>query len=496
MPAKKRPALSPKATGGGGVDFEHAVAAWFMVCLLTDTAPLAERLGRITRIEFQTGEAYRPLDDILLHLDGSLGHRRCALSIRSNRQITASGAPEDFVAALWRLALEPGETEFRLEHDQAGLMTAPLAAGIADAMHAVLRAAAAQDTARSIPTTKGKVQAALLDSFACPPELAARHMPPVDSLRRVLRSVVHSEFDFERQNSANLKNALTLCRSALASGDAAEAELLWNELCKLATQLCPNEGMLTRASLLDRIRGRFALRALPHHETDWTRLRELTAAELATIRDTVGDSLRLPRETELEELAALGARFVVLHGESGVGKTVVAKWWTEKQPPAVRVWWLDAGSLDAASFSAFVQTLGLRNSLPELLDGTPDAHAWLVVDGLDASYAPHVFRHLSRLLRLFPECWRVLVTCQTEHWERVLNSLEQANATVEWSLIEVSTPDVTDDVLARFKNLQPLLQRQRLRSLITRPRYLDSLARRFDSSNFNREWVGESDMLM
>jgi hypothetical protein len=89
--------------------------------------------------EFQTGDAYRPLDDILLHLDSHDGERRCALSIRSNRQITASGVPAHFVTAVWRLALEPGETGFRLEHDPAGLMTAPLAVGVADAMHALLR---------------------------------------------------------------------------------------------------------------------------------------------------------------------------------------------------------------------------------------------------------------------------------------------------------------------------------------------------------------------
>ena len=126
----------------------HTVAARFMVCLPTDTTPFAERLGRLTRIEFQTGDAYRPLDDILLHLESPDGERRCALSIRSNRQITASGVPGDFATAVWQLALEPGETGFRLEHDLAGLMTAPLAGGVADAMHALLRAASAQDTAR------------------------------------------------------------------------------------------------------------------------------------------------------------------------------------------------------------------------------------------------------------------------------------------------------------------------------------------------------------
>src|SRR5439155_25854989 len=118
---------------------------------------------------------------ILLHLDKAGTVRRCALSIRSNRQVTAAGMPVDFILAVWRLSLEPGETGFRLEHDLAGLVTAPLAAGVADALHALLRAAAAQDVERSVATPKGKIQSALLKSFECPQELTARCAPPVDA---------------------------------------------------------------------------------------------------------------------------------------------------------------------------------------------------------------------------------------------------------------------------------------------------------------------------
>ena len=406
--------------------------------------------------------------------------------MRSNRQFTEAGAPDDFVAAVWRLALEPGETAFKLDHDRAGLMTASLARGVADALHALLRAAAAQDATRSLPTPKGRMQTALLNSFACPPNLAARHAPDEDKVRRVLRSVVHQEFDFEQQNSTNLTHALGICRSALASGDAAEAELLWGDLCEIARQLCPNEGVLTRAGLLDRLRKKFSLRALPNHEPDWLRLHDATQRKFAAIRDVIGDTLRLPRDVELRELAGDNARWIALHGESGVGKTVVAKWWGQSQPTGVRVWWLSAEALDAVSFSAFEQSLGLRNQLADLLATTPEAAAWLIVDGLDMAYEPQVFRHLSQLLRLLPDCWRVLLACQTEHWERVQNALQEANLVVGWSLIEVPPPTVPDEALARFTNLQPLLQRPRLRSLITRPKYLDSrLARRFDPASYH-----------
>jgi hypothetical protein len=492
---KKGPPLSAKSLAGGGVDFEHAVAAWFIACLLTDTPPLAETFGRLTRIEFQTGDAFRPLDDLLLHLENGGKKRGCALSVRSNKQITRSGMPDDFVLAAWRLSLEPGATGFRLEHDLAGLITARLASGVEDALHTLLRAAAAQDVDRSVPTAKGKIQTALLESFECPEELAARYKPPKETLRRVLRSVVHKDFDFERQNSVSLKQGINLCRSALISGEAVQAELLWSELCGIATRLSPNEGSLTRAGLLDRLRGTFALRASPHFEPDWERLRNLTSEELATIRDAIGDEVRLPRERELTELSTPDVRFVALHGEPGVGKTVVAKWWAEKQMNTARVWWLNAGALDVVSFTAFAGTFGLQNSLADLLASTPDARAWLVVDGLDASYDSRVFRHFAQLLHALPQCWRVLVTCQTEHWERIRDLLEKANATVDWILFEVFTPAILEGVLAQFKNLEPLLRRPRLRPLITRPRYLDSLTRHFNPRNFKRDWVGESDFL-
>ena len=465
-----------------------------MACLLTDTAPLAETFGRLTRIEFQTGDAFRPVDDLLLHLENAGKTRRCALSVRSNRQITSSGMPEDFVLAVWRLSLEPGATEFQVEHDLAGLITARLASSVEDALHTLLRAAEAQDVDRSIPTPKGKIQSSLLESFECPKDLAARHSPPPDTLRSVLRSVVHKDFDFERQNSASRKDAINLCRSALVTGEMAEANLLWGELCGIAVQLAPNEGSLTHGGLLDRLRGKFVLSTLPHHARDWEQLDRLTRNDLETIRDTIGDELRLPRDRELRELAEPSVRFVVLHGEPGVGKTVVAKWWIEKQEGSIRAWWLNATALDAPTFAAFASTLGLQHPLPDLLGATPDKLACLVIDGLDASYDWRVFRHLTQLLHSLPQCWRVLLTCQTEHWDRIRNSLQTANDTTQWFLIEVSTPTIPDTQLAEFKNLEPLLQRPRLRSLITRPRYLDSLVRHFQPGTLENDWVGESDL--
>lgn len=491
---KKRSVISSKSSGGGGFRFEYAVAARLMICMLTDTPPLADPLGRLVKMEFQA-RAWSPFDDILLHLEEEGGPRLCGLSVRSNRQFTQQGAPQEFVDGLWRQALVPDESGFRLERDKMGFITSPLAGRVSDALHAVLRAAGAQDELRTVPTPRGRIQTAILESFKCPATLAIGREVNLDTFRQVLRSVVHKEFDFEQQNSSSLTDSIAMCRAALAGGDAAEAGNLWEILYELASAMAPNEGAITRSSLFERLRGRFDLRALPHHEPDWRRLERLSGQEISSIRDRVGNDLILQREAELGTLTATDSRLMVLHGESGVGKTVVAKWWAESQTTAVRVWWLSADTLDDRDMVGFQQSLGLRNPLSDLLAAAPNQSGCLIFDGIDKIYKPRAFRALVQLLKWLPPSWRVLLVCQSSHWERVRHAMRTENFEAQWTPIEIGPPVISEDTWNGFSNLRPLVKRTDLRSLISRPKYLDSLLLRFDPVTYQREWVGESDLI-
>src|SRR5205823_12780133 len=89
-------------TGGGGFGFENSVAARFLLDLLGGTNSLGIDFGRIVRVDWQARDAGWLADDLALTCtSGPGGDRAAGLSIKSNRQVTASGFSANFVAALW-----------------------------------------------------------------------------------------------------------------------------------------------------------------------------------------------------------------------------------------------------------------------------------------------------------------------------------------------------------------------------------------------------------
>jgi hypothetical protein len=77
-----------QATGGGGFSYENAVAARFLLDLLAGTNALGVDFGRITRIDWQVGDAGWLADDLVITCKLSGTGRTAALSIKSAQQVT------------------------------------------------------------------------------------------------------------------------------------------------------------------------------------------------------------------------------------------------------------------------------------------------------------------------------------------------------------------------------------------------------------------------
>ena len=90
-------------TGGEGFRFENCVAARFLVDLLGGTNSLGNEFGRVVRVDWQARDAGWLADDLAITCKpiGPGGDRSAGLSIKSDRQVTASGFPLNFVAAIW-----------------------------------------------------------------------------------------------------------------------------------------------------------------------------------------------------------------------------------------------------------------------------------------------------------------------------------------------------------------------------------------------------------
>lgn len=397
----------PKNTGGGGFVFEDDVCAWLLACMLAGEPVFEPKLGAPIRIDFQTRVDGWFLDDVLLTTPAGAAGHRFALSVKSNAQLTASAAPEDFVRCAWEQWLHVGSSVFRGEQDFMGLITAPLSGTAASSVAALTEKVQVADPdllpgRLATPHWASQDERALFASFHCPPSLDTGTLTAVDTAR-LLQRLRFLQCDFSAVTSASLKNALELCRRSVRSHSAEDAQDLWRLLRGIAARYRPRAGSLTLGSLVDELRCEIDLADHPEHSADWTTLDGRSRREAAATRDTLGGGIRLGRDADVSGLAAAVAanELVALLGPSGSGKSAIAKVLFERRASSnQRTLWVDARSLDSPDFGAFEAALRTRHSLAELLGRTSSAEPMLILDGLDRLYSDGAFRNAALLLKI------------------------------------------------------------------------------------------------
>jgi hypothetical protein len=110
-----------KSTGGGGYTFADKVAAAFLAQMLKRAFPLEIGFDPIVGLHFETRESGHILDDLLLILQRGTEATRCAVSVKSNRQLTNTGFNQEFVADAWEQHRRPAGPNFNPEKDLLGL---------------------------------------------------------------------------------------------------------------------------------------------------------------------------------------------------------------------------------------------------------------------------------------------------------------------------------------------------------------------------------------
>lgn len=98
MPRNSAPT---KSTGAGGYTFADKVAAAFLAQLLKRTFPVEPEFGAISELHFEARDAGQILDDLGLVLTRGTESTRCAISVKSNRQLTKAGFNAEFVQDAW-----------------------------------------------------------------------------------------------------------------------------------------------------------------------------------------------------------------------------------------------------------------------------------------------------------------------------------------------------------------------------------------------------------
>jgi ABC-type cobalamin/Fe3+-siderophores transport system ATPase subunit len=501
----------PQLTSGKGFGFEDQVGAWFVVQMLSGIAPLGGSLGKLEQLSFQTRADGWLIDDLLLTCsDGGVIHR-CPFSIKSNRQFTSRKAPGDFVALAWEQFCSPLPNPFNSDNDYIGIITASLPLEVVDAL-THLRNAARQQTSdvmagRVASGEFSKVATALYLSFACPPEFAERMPANPLQIPELLRRLFVLPLDLQEVESRDLSQALAWCQQALDSGKPNEARILWDALLRITAETRWEGGQIDLANLLAKLRGHFRLRPHPDFAPDWQRVLRNSKQRIEALPATIGPSAHLTRQALLTEIAehVEAHPVTVLLGESGVGKSVLARDYARSIGSDTETIWLDAKSLDVDSLPEFSTGLGTHFGWETLTRAANWARLILVLDGIEKLWRDEALATLVRLLGVLhlghPDSpFRVLLTCQPRDWERILMRLIDTGLDVSaLSPVEIDglEQQELEKLLTTYPQLKTLLARSNLLPLLARPKVLDVLVRHIVVGSLpnTRRWVGETDLI-
>ena len=487
-PSKKAPV---RLTGNSGSSYEDLVSARFLLDMLSATNSLGTEFGRVTRVDWQARDDGWLADDLAISCETPQGEKRAAgISIKSDQQVNTAGFPADFVNTAWSQWLGRGTNRtFRPGIDAIVLVTAELPSSLKRAweplLTEVLQTTPERMIARLTPdsgdgTQSSQLQRTLFHSFL-PPEGWTEGKDPSNTVR-LLHDVRLLDFDFNTPASHDANVAVLDCQNILSTGQASDAQKLWDRLIGIAAEKRPAGGSIDLRELLAKLRDEFNFQNHPDFRADWSNLERFTREAMDGVQTLVAGTVQLPRTDERaairNRLTSAGACFLV--GESGCGKSALAKEVAGTDYP--RVIWLTANVLDHDTEAEFDRAISLRHPLVQVLRAAPE-RCLVVFDGIDA-YTERALRLTSRFIKdlLAADATHIhlLFSVQfaaAEKKMRQLALLGVAHAVLAVTPVERPTESDVRDLLARFPNVRWVAVRPELRSVLTNLKILDWFAR-------------------
>jgi hypothetical protein len=478
-----------RLTGNAGTRYENPVAARFLLDMLMGGNSLGD-FGRIARVDWQARDAGWLADDLALTCEPTSDDRRSVgISIKSDQQVNSRGFPPDFVDVAWGQWLGRDTSRvFQKGRDAIALVTGELPSGVKSDWTALLseilqgtadRIVSRLNSSPAEGSQTSAVQRAIVANFACP----QRYQHPMDEAEtvRLLHDVRLLDFDFASPTSQSRQHALRDCQNALTSGDANDAQDLWDRLVGIADEKRPTGGSLDRRELLAALRHRFGFRDHPDYRADWEMLRRRATDAMAEVETRIAKLAQLPRATDRksigQRLASAGT--CVLVGESGSGKSGLAKEIALADYP--RTIWLSANVLDQESPLDFEGAIGLHHPLIEVLASAP-SQCLVIFDGIEGC----TDRALRLIARIATDIFasrathvHLLFSLQFQSADaklRRLATLGMPAETLEITPIGRATPGEIQALLAPFPDLQWLALRPQLGPLLTNLKVLDWFA--------------------
>ena len=371
-----------KATGGGGYTFADEVAAGFLVQMLRRAFPLEPELGPIAEVHFEASDTGQILDDLLLLLKHGNETTRCAISVKSNRQLTKAGFNGEFVHDAWKQWDGATGSSFNRDTDLLGLIVGVIDNQTLEEWRGLQK----QDVA----TTPERMVQRLADSQ----QSSATQRAIFQSLHRARNRGVPNPIETARLASrirvlpfleGEVGEYINRCAQTVLDGSLSEGAKLWSRLRQLAADNRGTGGYFDLPKLVRALRLDFELVDYPDFEADWRRIEAVSAENVKGVRRVIGTDIQLARTDEMNLISAevAGHNVVVIAGESGSGKSAVVSRLLATGGPFKRALWLSAEQLSKASQTEVAHAFNLRHSIPDLIHNSTLRGCVLIVDGFE-----------------------------------------------------------------------------------------------------------------
>lgn len=500
-----RELATTKETGGGGFAFADRVGAWFLLQMLSQTMPLQPRQGIINEVQFETRESGWLLDDLLLVLADGPDTFRCAISTKSDTKLSKGGFDTEFVRDAWEQWRGVPNATFDRERDYLGLATGGVPDGVlldwADLERQASSGAADRLEARLAASSL--TQRRIFESVVRPGGSAETNASAAIEGARLLARIRVFSFDFEFPQSADERRAVAQCRDRTRLETVESGAQLWNTLIGVAAESRTTGASISVSRLLRAVRDAAELKEFPDYRTDWEKINNRSAANMAEIRTTVGDNIHLERNEEQKELESALERnsAVALVGESGSGKSALVSAVAQKKGGFDCIVWLKPEQISQPSEPDLVEHLGLRHGLGTLIEGSVRSKGLLVVDSFERFESDARARaiELVRMVRERGESqWKIVITAQTQNWLDARRSLLDAGlSNVEVLAFAKPKPDEVAAMLASAPGVARLFDRRELQPILCNLAILHWVINTERTHPFDesRTWVGEAELI-
>lgn len=413
---------SAELTGGAGFNYEDLVVAYYLAALLLE-GHAAGCTGVVRSVAVQQA-ADQPMDDLVVELEDEFGHRLLALQIKRSLRLTAATSNSDFLNTMAAAAATRRLPTFHVGRDAYGFVTEHVAVKSYRSINRLI------DWARADVCGK---------DFARRFEAGGSAAAAEREMRKDLRSRTETQTDDEEvafyqhlvalridglnEGGFTRSAVVTQLQGLIATHHGGLAELLFDRLCRIASDGAGQARKWTRATLLQQLRGVASLRCAPTYVADLELVHRFSSEGMADILETIGGS-HVERPSVSEEINAhLGKfRLVNLTGLPGCGKSVALKQFAKGVSVKGPFLFLKSDRLLGNSWSAFSAMLGLRHTAEEILTeigsaGTPI----LFIDGIDR-VRPDQKGVITDLLRVIEthdslSDWKVLATSRDQGME-------------------------------------------------------------------------------